>query len=71
MAMKKKRVYGLMATMMLAASILGACSDNKENKASTSGNADNVNATGMPIAKDKIEVDGFAAKFLLHKIGIA
>ncbi|MEB2281840.1 extracellular solute-binding protein [Lysinibacillus xylanilyticus] len=61
--MNKKRVYGLMATMMLAASILGACSDNKENNASISGNADNVNATGMPIAKDKIEVDGFAAKF--------
>jgi len=63
MAMKKKRVYGLIATMMLAASILGACSDNEENKADKSGNTDNLNATGMPIAKEKIEVDGFAAKF--------
>ena len=51
MAMKKKRVYGLIATMMLAASILGACSDNEENKADKSANANNVNATGMPIAK--------------------
>ncbi len=63
MTVKKKRVYGVVASMMLAASILGACSENNEKEASTSGNLDNLNETGMPIVKEKIEVDGFAAKF--------
>lgn len=47
---------------MLAASLLGACSDNKDNGGEKSGNLDHLNATDMPITK-KIEVDGFAAKF--------
>lgn len=31
MKVKKKRVYGLITSLMLAASLLGACSDNKDN----------------------------------------
>lgn len=61
--MKKKHVYGFVTSLMLAASLLGACSDNKEAGGVKSDNIDNLNVTGMPIAKEKIEVDGFAAKF--------
>ncbi|ACA38860.1 ABC transporter substrate-binding protein [Lysinibacillus sphaericus CBAM5] len=63
MKMKKKHVYGFVTSLMLAASLLGACSDNKEAGGVKSDNIDNLNVTGMPIAKEKIEVDGFAAKF--------
>ncbi|HBT71908.1 MAG TPA: ABC transporter substrate-binding protein [Lysinibacillus sp.] len=63
MKVKKKRVYGLVTSLMLAASLLGACSDNKDNGGEKSGNLDHLNATDMPITKEKIEVDGFAAKF--------
>lgn len=48
---------------MLAASLLGACSDDKATGGVKSDNIDNLNATDMPITKEKIEVDGFAAKF--------
>lgn len=61
--MKKRHVYGFVTSLMLAASLLGACSDNKEAGGVKSDNIDNLNVTGMPIAKEKIEVDGFAAKF--------
>lgn len=61
---KKKRVYGAMATMMLAATILGACGDKGgTSEAGSSANIDLLNETGMPIVKEKIDVDGFAAKF--------
>lgn len=64
MTVKKRRVYGAVASMMLAASILGACSDKESgNEKGPSSNVDNVNETGMPIVKENIEVDGFAAKF--------
>lgn len=64
MTVKKKRVYGAVASMMLAASILGACSDKESgNEKGPSSNVDNVNETGMPIVKENIEVDGLAAKF--------
>lgn len=64
MTVKKRRVYGAVASMMLAASILGACSDKESGSDNgPSANVDNVNETGMPIVKEKIEVDGFAAKF--------
>ena len=63
MKKKKKHVYGFVTSLMLAASLLGACSDNKEAGGVKSDNIDNLNVTGMPIAKEKIEVDGFAAKF--------
>jgi len=61
--MKKKRVYGIVTSLMLAASLLGACSDDKATGGVKSENIDNLNATDMPITKEKIEVDGFAAKF--------
>jgi len=61
--MKKKRVYGVVTSLMLAASLLGACSDDKATGGVKSDNIDNLNATDMPITKEKIEVDGFAAKF--------
>jgi len=61
--MKKKRVYGIVTSLMLAASLLGACSDDKATGGVKSDNIDNLNATDMPITKEKIEVDGFAAKF--------
>lgn len=64
MTVKKKRVYGAVASMMLAVSILGACSDKESgNEKGPSSNVDNVNETGMPIVKENIEVDGLAAKF--------
>ncbi|AJK90141.1 MULTISPECIES: extracellular solute-binding protein [Lysinibacillus] len=61
--MKKKRVYGIVTSLMLATSLLGACSDDKATGGVKSENIDNLNATDMPITKEKIEVDGFAAKF--------
>ncbi|MCH7322926.1 extracellular solute-binding protein [Solibacillus sp. MA9] len=64
MTVKKRRVYGAVASMMLAASLLGACSDKESgSEYEPSANADKVNETGMPIVDEKIEVDGFAAKF--------
>ena len=50
------------ASLLLTASILGACS-NEEGEAKKGENAGNVKATGMPIVEEKIQVDGFAAKF--------
>ncbi|ATP41670.1 ABC transporter substrate-binding protein [Solibacillus sp. R5-41] len=65
MTVKKRRVYGAVASMMLAASILGACSDKESSsEKEPSSNAEKVNETGMPIVKENIEVDGFGAKFL-------
>ena len=50
--------------------VLGACSNEKttaDNKKETT--ISNLNQTGMPIAKDKIELEGFAGKFFNHRIG--
>lgn len=60
--MRKRRYMGMAASMLLAASILGACSD-KGGAIEKGANAGNVNETGMPIVKETIKVDGFAAKF--------
>ncbi|KOO51109.1 extracellular solute-binding protein [Viridibacillus arvi] len=60
--MKKRYFAGIVTSLLLTSSILGACSSD-EGTTGKSGNVDNVNKTGMPIAKEKIEVDGFGAKF--------
>lgn len=60
--MKKRRYMGIAASLLLAASILGACTKT-EGTTEKGKNVGNVNAEGMPIAKEKIQVDGFAAKF--------
>lgn len=59
--MKRKYFAGMVVSLLLSAGILGACS--KTDGASEKGDLDNVNETGMPIVKEKIQVDGFAAKF--------
>ncbi|MBB4823390.1 putative aldouronate transport system substrate-binding protein [Sporosarcina luteola] len=59
--MKKRYFTGLAASMLLSAGILGACS--KTDGETVTGDLENLNETGMPIVKEKIEVDGFAAKF--------
>ncbi|WP_107841028.1 extracellular solute-binding protein [Metasolibacillus meyeri] len=64
MTVNKRRVYGLVASMMLATSILTACGDKGgSNEANATGNLENLNETGMPIVKEQINVNGFAAKF--------
>ncbi|MFF3099698.1 extracellular solute-binding protein [Viridibacillus arvi] len=60
--MKKRYFAGIVTSLLLTSSILGACSSD-EGTTGKSENIDNVNKTGMPIAKEKIEVDGFGAKF--------
>ncbi|MDF2065467.1 extracellular solute-binding protein [Bacillus sp. Cr_A10] len=60
--MKKNYITCFTASLLLTASILGACS-NEEGATEKSENAGNVKATGMPIVEEKIQVDGFAAKF--------
>ncbi|MGE7921755.1 extracellular solute-binding protein [Viridibacillus arvi] len=60
--MKRRYFSSVAATLLLTAGILGACS-NEEGTTEKSANADKVNATGMPIVDEKIQVDGFAAKF--------
>lgn len=59
--LKKRYFTGLAASMLLSAGILGACS--KTDGETVTGDLENLNETGMPIVKEKIEVDGFAAKF--------
>lgn len=60
--MKRRYFVGMAASLLLTASILGACSDKGE--ATKKGeNAGNVKASGMPIVEEKIHVNGFAAKF--------
>ncbi|WP_225217720.1 extracellular solute-binding protein [Sporosarcina gallistercoris] len=60
--MGKTKYMGMAASLLLAANILGACTKSDE-AAERSENANKVNAEGMPIVDDKIQVDGFAAKF--------
>ncbi|PUB15185.1 extracellular solute-binding protein [Paenisporosarcina sp. OV554] len=60
--MKKRNFSGVAASLLLTASILGACSE-EEGAVKKSVNAGNVKATGMPIVEENIQVDGFAAKF--------
>ncbi len=60
--MKKRNFSGVAASLLLTASILGACSED-EGAVKKSDNAGNVKATGMPIVEENIQVDGFAAKF--------
>lgn len=59
--MKKGYFAGIVTSLLLTTSILGACSSN-EGADGKSDNVSNLNKTGMPIVKEKIEVDGFAAK---------
>lgn len=60
--MKKRNISGVAASLLLTASILGACSED-DGAVKKSDNAGNVKATGMPIVEENIQVDGFAAKF--------
>lgn len=60
--MKKHYLVGITASLLLTASILGACSD-EEGAAKKDETATKVNSTDMPIVTEKIEVEGFAAKF--------
>ncbi|MET3655607.1 extracellular solute-binding protein [Sporosarcina psychrophila] len=60
--MKRRCFSSVAVTLLLTAGILGACSKDDE-PAEKGENAGNVNATGMPIVEEKIQVDGFAAKF--------
>ncbi|MFJ7936672.1 extracellular solute-binding protein [Sporosarcina sp. NPDC096371] len=60
--MKRKYFSSVAVTLLLTAGLLGACSKD-EAPAEKGANADKVNATGMPIVDEKIQVDGFAAKF--------
>ena len=60
--MKKCYFTGVAASLLLTTSILGGCS-NDEVASGKSDNAGNVKAKGMPIVEEKIQVDGFAAKF--------
>ncbi|MGE7835414.1 hypothetical protein [Viridibacillus arvi] len=59
--MKKWYFAGIVTSLLLTTSILGACSSN-EGADGKSENVSNLNKTGMPIVKEKIAVDGFAAK---------
>ncbi|KOO48765.1 extracellular solute-binding protein [Viridibacillus arvi] len=60
--MKKRYFAGIVTSLLLTSSILGACSSD-EGTTGKSENVDNVNKMGMPIVKEKIKVDGFGAKF--------
>ncbi|QTD39458.1 extracellular solute-binding protein [Sporosarcina sp. Te-1] len=58
--MEKRRYASAAAALLLAASLLGACSkgDSKDGE----GPVVKVNETGMPIVDEKIQVEGFGAK---------
>lgn len=59
--LRKSKYLTSVAALLLTASILGACSDDKD----TTGKSDNaakMNETGMPIFNEKIQVEGFGAK---------
>ncbi len=61
--MKKSKIASLAAGVLLSAGILGACGGGEGDAEVKQGDLDNLNKTGMPIVKEKLEVDGFAAKF--------
>lgn len=61
--MRKRKFASLAAGVVLSAGILGACGGGDSSAEVKQGDLDNLNKTDMPIVKDKIEVDGFAAKF--------
>ncbi|NMO96370.1 extracellular solute-binding protein [Paenibacillus lemnae] len=59
-----KKWGSLSLSMVLAVSLLSGCGSSSESGGTgePSGNQDNVNATGMPIVKEKIELDFFTGK---------
>lgn len=58
--MKKPRVIAVMLAFSLG---LAACSSKTETVVDDKERLQNLNKEGFPIVKEKIEVDGFAAKF--------
>ncbi|GHH99956.1 extracellular solute-binding protein [Neobacillus kokaensis] len=64
--MKRKKYAASLITGALAVSVLlSGCNGSSEKTATKTDkkNIENLNKTGMPIVKKKIEMDGFAAKF--------
>lgn len=62
--MKVKKFFSYFCTSILLSSlVLSGCSGKEASSEEDEINLDNVNKEGMPIAKEKIELDGFAAKF--------
>lgn len=63
--MKSKKYLTSVITGALAVSILlSGCKDKEAATEASKENKDNLNKTNMPIVKEKIELDGFAARFL-------
>ncbi|MEI4828959.1 extracellular solute-binding protein [Bacillus sp. FJAT-53711] len=64
----KKKKSSILSLVLMGSLVLGACSNEKtavEKKDSKKEpTIANFNQTGMPIVKDKIELKGFAGKFL-------
>lgn len=58
----KKWVSGTVA-VVLTGTLLAACGDKTEPGGGKSDNSTNINVSGMPIAKEKINLTGFAGKF--------
>ncbi|WP_045517024.1 extracellular solute-binding protein [Neobacillus niacini] len=63
--MKGKKYLTSVITGALAVSILlSGCKDKEAATEASKENKDNLNKTNMPIVKEKIELDAFAARFL-------
>ncbi|MBS4192062.1 extracellular solute-binding protein [Bacillus sp. FJAT-49705] len=63
--MKRKKYLTSLITGALSVSILlSGCKDKEASTETDKENKDNLNNTNMPIVKEKIELDGFAARYL-------
>ncbi|MBM7585953.1 putative aldouronate transport system substrate-binding protein [Bacillus pakistanensis] len=58
----RKYLAGIVAGALFSSLLLSGCSDEETSK-KVEKNLDNVNKTGMPIVKEKVEIDAFGAKF--------
>lgn len=60
--MKKSKLGYTLLSSVLAVSVLSACSKGDDTEKASGNSAKNINETGMPIAKEKIELSGYAGK---------
>ncbi|KON90059.1 ABC transporter substrate-binding protein [Sporosarcina globispora] len=61
---RKKYLTGFITGALSVSILLSGCKDKEASTETDKENKDNLNNTNMPIVKEKIELDGFAARYL-------